>query len=70
MNDDEELAKEIESYIESYVMVEYGIDGLLSARDAYDDMELEKEGITFAGFMLQTEEELAELVLNEFLTHA
>jgi len=67
---EEELSSAVESYIESFIMVEYGIDGLRSARDAYADMELEAEGITFAGFMLQSEEGLAELVLAEFITHA
>lgn len=67
---EEELSSAIESYIESYIAVEYGLDGLRSARDAYNDMELALEGVTFAGFMLQSEEELAELVLSEFITHA
>jgi hypothetical protein len=67
---EDELSTAIESYIESFIMVEYGLDGLRSAKDAYADMELEAEGITFMGFILQSEEELAELVLSEFITHA
>jgi hypothetical protein len=67
---EEELSAAIESYIESFVLVEYGIAGLRSAKDAYKDMDLESEGVTFAGFMLQSEEELAEFVLAEFITHA
>lgn len=66
---EEELPQFIESYVESYLLVEYGKDGLRSARDAYKDMELEEEGVTFVGFVLQAEEGLAEQVLSEFITH-
>ena len=67
---EEQLVEAIESYVESYLLVEYGKDGLRSAKDAYKDMELEDEGVTFVGFILQAEEGLAELVLAEFITHA
>jgi hypothetical protein len=67
---DDELVEAIESYVESFLLVEYGIDGLRAARDAYNDMELESEGVTFVGFILQTEEELAEQILSEFVSHA
>jgi hypothetical protein len=67
---EEELTGAIEAYVESYLLVEYGRDGLRAAKDAYRDMELEGEGVTFIGFILQTEEELAEQVLAEFVTHA
>jgi len=67
---EEQLAEAIESYVESYLLVEYGIDGMRAARDAYKDMELESEGVTFVGFILQTEEDLADQVLTEFVTHA
>ena len=67
---EELLVEAIESYVESYLLVEYGIDGMRAARDAYKDMELESEGVTFVGFILQTEEDLAEQVLTEFVTHA
>ena len=67
---EEQLTAAIEDYVTSYVLVEYGRDGLEAARDAYNDMELAKENITFIGFLLQTEEELQELVVNEFVTHA
>ncbi len=66
---EEQLTAAIENYVTSFVLVEYGRDGLESARDAYNDMELAKENITFIGFLLQTEEELQELVVNEFVTH-
>ncbi len=66
---EEQLTAAIENYVTSFVLVEYGRDGLESARDAYDEMELAKENITFIGFLLQTEEELQELVVNEFVTH-
>ena len=67
---DDELVEAIESYVESFLRVEYGIDGLRAAKDAYRDMELEEEGVTFVGFILQTEEELAEQILSEFVSHA
>ena len=67
---EEELSTAIEGYVESYLLVEYGKDGLKSAKQAYLDMGLEKEGITFTGFILQSEEELAELVVEEFISHA
>lgn len=67
---EEQLAEAIEAYVESYLLVEYGIDGLRAARDAYEDMELESEGVTFVGFILQTEEDLADQVLSEFVIHA
>ena len=67
---EEQLVEAIESYVESYLLVEYGIDGMRAARDAYKDMELESEGVTFVGFILQTEEDLADQVLTEFVTHA
>ena len=67
---DDELVVAIESYVESYLLVEYGIDGLRAAKDAYKDMELESEGVTFVGFILQTEEELADQILTEFVSHA
>ncbi len=66
---EEQLTAAIENYVTSFVLVEYGRDGLEAARDAYNDMELAKENITFIGFLLQTEEELQELVVNEFVTH-
>ena len=67
---EDELVVAIESYVESYLSVEYGIDGLRAAKDAYRDMELESEGVTFVGFILQTEEELAEQILTEFVSYA
>ena len=67
---EEELASAIESYVESYLLVEYGIQGVEAARDAYEDMGLEKEGITFTGFVLQTEDYLAEAVVEEFIGRA
>ena len=67
---EEELAAAIESYVESYLLVEYGTQGMSAAKDAYNDMNLEKEGITFTGFVLQTEEELAEYVVEEFISRA
>jgi hypothetical protein len=67
---EEELSTAIEGYVESYLLVEYGKDGLKSAKQAYLDMGLEKEGVTFTGFILQSEEELAELVVEEFISHA
>lgn len=67
---EEQLVAAIEGYVQSYILVEYGIEGLAAARDAYNDMELVKENITFTGFLLQTEEELQELVVDEFVVHA
>jgi len=67
---EEQLTVAIEGYVESYILVEYGKEGLAAARGAYGDMELAREGITFTGFLLQTEEDLQELVFNEFVTHA
>ena len=67
---EEQLVAAIEGYVQSYILVEYGIEGLTAARDAYNDMELVKENITFTGFLLQTEEELQELVVEEFVVHA
>ena len=67
---EEQLTAAVEDYVTSFVLVEYGRDGLEAARDAYNDMELAKENITFIGFLLQTEEELQELVVNEFVVHA
>lgn len=67
---EEELSAAIESYVESYLLVEYGAQGMNAAKDAYNDMNLEKEGITFTAFVLQTEEELAEYVVEEFISRA
>ena len=67
---EEQLQEAIEGYVESYILVEYGREGLRAAKDAYEDMELSKENVTFTGFLLQTEEELQELVVAEFVTHA
>ena len=67
---EEELSQAIESYVESFLLVEYGISGLKAAKDAFKSMELEKEGMTFVGFVLQTEEDLAELVVEEFIQRA
>lgn len=65
---EEELSQAIESYVESFMLVEYGVSGLQAARDAHRDMGLEEDGVTFAGFILQTEEDIAELVVEEFIT--
>jgi len=67
---EEQLTAAIEGYVESYVLVEYGKEGLVAAREAYEDMGLLEEGVTFTGFLLQTEEELQDLVFTEFVTHA
>jgi len=67
---EEQLTAAIEGYVESYILVEYGKEGLRAAKDAYDDMELSKDNVTFTGFLLQTEEELQELVVEEFVTSA
>lgn len=67
---EDELALAIESYVESFLLVEYGISGLQAAKDAFRDMGLEEEGMTFTGFILQSEDDLAELVVEEFISRA
>jgi hypothetical protein len=63
---EDQLNGKIEQFVLSYLQVEYGMDGLAAARDAYRDMELEGEGVSFIGFILQNEEGLAENVVEVF----
>jgi hypothetical protein len=63
---EDQLNGKIEQFVLSYLQVEYGMDGLAAARDAYQDMELESEGVSFIGFILQNEEGLAESVVEVF----
>lgn len=63
---EEELQERVEQFVLSYLQVEYGMDGLAAARDAYKDMGLEDEGITFIAFILQSEDELADAVVEAF----
>ena len=63
---EDQLNGKIEQFVLSYLQVEYGMDGLAAARDAYQDMELESEDVSFIGFILQNEEGLAENVVEVF----
>lgn len=67
---EEELQSNIEYYVESFLSVEYGKSGLQAAKDAYADMGLEEDGVSFIAFILEQEEDLAQLVIDEFITHA